>query len=142
MSAKVQYPHTATAFGETAPTYFAQDCYYAPSQTIAQNFTVQSAQVASWPASQLPTDYWSRPINPNNRECWTIAGNFPFNGLGGGQNWPANTNTYESNYNFIPYASAPSSAHVVWRTQVAVLGIVGGQGGVWQHQCSQRITPT
>jgi len=123
-------PQPATAFGETAPTYFAQDCYYAPCQSPVENLTVQQNYVVSWPASPLPGpgDYWTRPINPNNREWWTIAGNFPFSGLGGGTNWPADTNTYESNYNFLPYTQAPTSAHVVWRTQVAVLGLLGGQG--------------
>ena len=37
----------------------------------------------------------------------------------------ANTNPYESNYNFIPYVQAPSTAHVLWRRLGTIDGIVG-----------------
>ncbi len=38
--------------------------------------------VASWPPSAIPTDYWIRPVSPDNREWWTISGNYPWNGMG------------------------------------------------------------
>lgn len=83
-----------------------QDCYYAPSQSPKYSLSVQEAQVSSWQASPLPSDYWTRPISPNNREWWVIGGNCPNNEMGGGtgtEGWPDNTNIYRSNYKFTPY---------------------------------------
>ena len=103
--------------------------YYAPSSDGPYNLTVQQNMVASC-ASLLPTDYWTRPISPENREWWSIAGNYPATGIiGGGPNWPADTNTYMSNDKFTPYVQAPSTAHIAWRRQDALYGLVGGTWG-------------
>ncbi len=121
--------HGITSLFIGTGTVFNQDCYYAPSQTIKYTFVVQQNQVSSWPASPLPTNYWSRPISPDNREWWVIGGNDPNNevGLGTGTpGWPDNTNVYTNNYNFVPYTTGPTSAHVVWRQQGTLDGIVGG----------------
>ncbi len=105
--------------------------YYMPSTTGEQELTVQQNIVVSWPSSPLPTDYWTRPISLENREWWIIAGNYPPTGLvGGGPYWPANTNTYMSNYAFVPYVQGPNSAHVVWDRQGAIAGLVGGTSGI------------
>jgi hypothetical protein len=109
---------------------FTQSAYYKPASTIEQELTVQQEMVASWPVSALPTDYWTRPISPENREWWTISGNYPSTGVvGGGQYWPANTNKYMSNYNFVPYVQAPSTAHIVWKRQGSISGLIGGTEG-------------
>ncbi len=114
---------------QTGGSALLQSAYYLPSNSAVVKLTVQADPVASWPPSTLPTDYWSRPISPNNREWWVIAGNFPFSGIGGGANWPAYTNIYESNYKFVPYVQAPTSAHVLWRQQFAIGGLIGGTQG-------------
>jgi hypothetical protein len=108
---------------------YMASCYYKPSTSPTVEFTVQKDMVASWPPSALPTDYWSRPISPNNREWWIIAGHFPFTGVGGGEGWPANTNIYRSNYGFTPYVTTPNTAHVVWMREGEFGGLVGGQFG-------------
>ncbi len=82
----------------------------------------------SWPAAELPTDYWTRPIHFENREWWQIAGNYPWYGPGGGQDWPAGTNIYyNSRYGYIPYTTAPNTSHIVWKRLGAISGIVGGE---------------
>ncbi|MGE5638023.1 MAG: PQQ-binding-like beta-propeller repeat protein, partial [Chloroflexota bacterium] len=109
---------------------FPLSVYYKPSSDGPYEFVVQEQLVASWPPSALPTDYWTRPISPENREWWIIAGNYPATGIvGGGSNWPANTNTYMSNYGYIPYVQAPNTAHVVWKRQNAISGLIGGTMG-------------
>jgi hypothetical protein len=117
---------TATSGGYLA----TQDVYYAPSQTAKYNLVVQSGLVSSWPPSPLPTDYWTRPISPENREWWVIGGNCPYNEIGGGsgtEGWPDNTNVYASNYKFFPYVLGPNSGHVVWRKQGnGLAGLFGG----------------
>ena len=116
-------------------TNFTQSCYYEPSSTGEQELTVQQNIVASWPASPLPTDYWTRPVAFENREWWTIAGNNPWRGPGGGPVWDAlypDTNPcWSSNYAFTPWVQGPNSAHIVWKRMGALGGIIGGdvQGG-------------
>ena len=55
--------------------------------------------------------------------------------------WPADTNLYMSNYNFIPYVQAPKSAHVLWKQQGAISGIIGGKEGVYSA-LSGGVNPT
>ncbi|MEM2099535.1 MAG: PQQ-binding-like beta-propeller repeat protein [Candidatus Bathyarchaeia archaeon] len=96
--------------------------YYEPTSTDWQTLTVQNEQVMSW-HRDLPTDYWSRPIPPNNREWYVIGGNWPwdeFVGIGG---WSTHDNYYG------PYVTAPNSAHIVWKRLGALAGIIGGEAG-------------
>ena len=109
---------------------FTQSCYYKPASTSEQTLTVQQDMVMSWPPASIPTDYWTRPISPENREWWPIAGNYPSTGiLGGGEYWPTGTNTFMSNYNFFPYVQGPNTAHIVWNRQGDISGLIGGVEG-------------
>ena len=106
-----------------------QSAWYQASESPIVSLTVQQEAVMSWPAAQLPTSYWTRPIPIENREWWVIGGQYPYNGAGGGDAWPSNTNAYASNYKFTPYVQAPNTAHIAWMRQGALAGIVGGQFG-------------
>ena len=106
-----------------------QSAFYQPSTSPQVSLTVQDELVMSWPAAQLPTDYWTRPVPINNREWWLVGGHYPFTGVGGGSDWPANTNSYASNYKFTPYVQAPNTGHITWKRQGALAGIAGGQFG-------------
>ena len=104
--------------------------YYAPSTDGPFEFVVQQELAGSWPPSPLPSDYWTRPVSLENREWWPILGSYPNTGIvGGGPTWPADTNTYMSNYNFNPYVQGAKSAHIVWRRQNAIGGLIGGTLG-------------
>jgi hypothetical protein len=134
--------------------------YYNPSSTKEQTLTVQQDMVWSWPPAPLPTDYWTRPANINNREWWPILGNYPGTGYqGGGPMWDSlypNTNPcYSTNYGFHPWVQGPNSAHIVWKRQGAIAGIIGGPAGqygitsnpgnpsvVYAGRCYQTITET
>ena len=136
------YSNTATGSGgvtSTTYTSFAKSVYYKPSSDGPYNFVVQQDPAGSWPPASLPTDYWTRPVSPENREWWPILGNYPGTGIvGGGQYWPDDTNTYMSNYKFTPYAIAPNTAHVVWKQENAIGGLVGGVWGQIIPACSRR----
>jgi len=106
-----------------------QSAWYQASTSPEVSLTVQQEQVNSYPAAQLPTDYWTRPIPIENREWWVIGGHFPYTGVGGGEEWPANTNAYASNYKFTPYVEGPKTSHIAWMRQGALAGIAGGQFG-------------
>jgi hypothetical protein len=117
------------AFAAFAGPIYLDSAYYEPSTSKEVYLTVQEDMVYSWQGQPLPTDYWTRPIPNGDREWWTIGGQYPFTGQGGGSNWPADTNAFASNYKFTPYVQAPNTAHVVWARQGALGGIVGGQYG-------------
>ena len=111
-------------------TQATQSAYYLPSSTAEQTVTVQTDMVASWPPAPLPTDYWTRPVPYEHREWWTILGNYPWTGPGGGTVWDElypNTNPwYSSSYRFIPWTQAPNTCHIVWtRQDYASAGIIG-----------------
>ena len=97
--------------------------YYNPSDTQNQQLIVQAEPIPQWPTISLPTDYWSRPINAENREWAAISGNW----LMGGYN--ASTKTIRSSGGFNPYTTSPNSGHIVWKREITPGGIVGGDFG-------------
>ncbi len=96
---------------------------YTASETDWQNLTVTEDMVSSWPYEQLPTDYWTRPVNPMHRDWYSILGNYPFTG---GQYWYSQRTLYPSNYKYTAYVQAPNSCHVVWKRQGNNAGMIGG----------------
>jgi hypothetical protein len=80
------------------------------SQSRVVELTVQTAPIEAWPEVPLPTGYWSYPISAENRDWYTIAGNW----IGGGS--PAY------------FTKAPNSAHVLWTKPLTFGGIAGESG--------------
>jgi hypothetical protein len=114
---------------------FPGSCYYTPSSTQWQNLTVQTNPVYPWPSAALPTDYWTRPVRPENREWWSILGNYPGTGYqGGGPTWDMlypNTNpVWSSQYSFHPWVQGPNTGHIVWKRSVTIAGLLGGPAGI------------
>jgi outer membrane protein assembly factor BamB len=126
-------------FMTSGPTPVAS-AYYKPSSSPVVNVTVQEDIVASW-SSALPTDYWTRPAHVENREWWTILGNFPPTGyVGGGSTWdalyPETSTQYNARGKFIPWVEAPDTAHIVWKRQGSIAGLIGGQTGQYGYSNS------
>jgi hypothetical protein len=114
--------------------------YYSPSSSPPLKIVVQQDLIASWPPAPLPTDYWTRPVSPNNREWWTILGCYPSTGYSPvdpaymqGVTWdslyPNTSKTWSSTGNFVPYVQAPNTAHILWSRVVGIGGLIGGQLG-------------
>jgi hypothetical protein len=101
----------------TGGTLYTESCYYPPTSTPEQTLTVQQDMVASWTPAQLPTDYWTRPVSMMNREWWPILGNYPYPFTSGNGDFAG------------PYVIAPNSAHIVWRRQGDIVGLIGGELG-------------
>ncbi len=126
------FPRTVTPSGGVfAPSITLESVYYKPSSTGELPLTVQEAPVEGWPETGLPTDYWTRPVSGEKREWSSILGSYPPDGIVGVNDtkWPANTNPYMSNYGFVPYVQGPTSAHIVWKKDFMLGGLVGGPGG-------------
>jgi outer membrane protein assembly factor BamB len=101
---------------------FGQD-YYLPSKSNPVNLTVQAQAVpTSAPTIPLPTSYWTRPINAENQQWYSISGNWLmqcYNLIG----------TFAERGVYAPYTLAPSSAHIMWTKELSFGGIVGGESG-------------
>jgi hypothetical protein len=115
-------------------TSFETSVYYKPSSSPVMNLTVQQDPVGGWSNSPLPTDYWTRPINPENRDWWPIAGAYPGTGyVGGGEKWEelyaGNNPHWSDRYCFTPWVTAPNTPHVVWTRLDTLDGLIGGPSG-------------
>ncbi|MGB9960234.1 MAG: PQQ-binding-like beta-propeller repeat protein [Candidatus Bathyarchaeales archaeon] len=112
----------------TSGTLYTQSAYYKPASTPEQKLIVKKDLVVlSWPPSALPTDYWTRPVTVQHREWASILGNYP----------DPNVNP---RYDYAgPYTIAPNTAHVVWKRQQGVAGLIGGYLGS-AHVGNQETT--
>jgi outer membrane protein assembly factor BamB len=107
-------------------TYFPEqeknfnDRYSGPPGTIMEesysdwvDLTVTDDPREFYPEHQLPTEYWTRPIDSQLREWATISGNW----LG------CVPNSYAA------YTEGPETAHVLWAKAVTTGGLAGGEFG-------------
>ncbi len=92
------------------------DLYYKPS-TTKTSITVQNDSITNYPDWPLPTDYWTRPIQSENRLWGSIGGN-----------WLLSRYTVQSNA-YAPYTTAPNTAHIVWTKELTFGGVTGGETG-------------
>ncbi len=65
---------------------------------------VQQTPIPNWPEAPLPSDYWTLPINSEDRSWSTLA-----------SNWLKGTWLYNG---FQTEGTAPTSAHILWTTPI------------------------
>ncbi len=96
--------------------------YHKPSKSNPVNLTVQAEATPYSPDYPLPTEYWNRPINAENRQWYQISGNWlmqSYNVIG----------TFGERGVYAPYTQSPGSAHIVWTKELTFGGIAGGEQG-------------
>jgi hypothetical protein len=89
---------------------YVNDTYLASSATTT--LTVQQEQIPQPPSFPLPTEYWTRPIEGQNTNWYTIA-----------SNWLSSPQIM---YRFQPDGAAPNSPHIMWTQPYEFGGVVGG----------------
>jgi outer membrane protein assembly factor BamB len=105
----------------TFPRTTYNNVNYSASETPDYLLVVQQNPVPSYPGQSMPTEYWSRPIDSQLREWWSVSGNWAVK--------PQNLIT-EAN-------DAPTTAHILWTTPLGdtMGGLVGGdQYGTTAYQ--------
>jgi outer membrane protein assembly factor BamB len=70
---------------------------------------VQEEPIKVYPGNPLPTEYWTRPINAQFREWYTVSGS----------SW------MDNNYN-----EGPETPHILWTKPLTTGGLVGGTLGL------------
>ncbi len=102
---------TYTWNSSSSERIYTNDVFGPASKTIT--FEAQQdplpEPISSYP---LPTEYWTRPIEGENTDWWTISSNW----LGGAYT----TNNVQND------GSAPNSAHIMWTKPIQDGGVVGG----------------
>ena len=88
-----------------------------PSVSQPLNLVVQQDPLPPYPGHALPTEYWSRPIDPQLREWFRISGN-----------WLSRSENAIALYN----DDAPETAHVLWAKAMTTGGLTGGLWGEGQ----------
>jgi outer membrane protein assembly factor BamB len=79
------------------------------SDSAKLTLVVTEEPIRIYPATPLPTEYWTRPINAQFREWYSIAGS----------SWEDNE-----------YNAAPETPHILWTKPLTMGGLVGGQLGL------------
>jgi len=89
--------------------------WYAASQTEDYELIVTEEPTPAYPGHYLPTEYWSRPIDSQLREWWSVAGS-----------WIEKPNSL-----LAPYNDGPETAHILWNMPVGDTagGLMGGDSG-------------
>ena len=87
-----------------------------------------TAPILSYP---LPTEYWTRPIEGQNTDWWSISSNWlnpPFIRIGdsGTQGAVSACDTQGGYGRFQPDGTAPNSPHIMWTRPLQDGGVVGG----------------
>jgi outer membrane protein assembly factor BamB len=97
--------------------------YYTPAESPTITLTVQSQPIPSYPETAIPNDYWTRPINGQNRGWASSVGDWLMNG------YNATGKAFDAQFGFNPYSQAPRSSHIMWTKELGLGGIVGGAMG-------------
>ncbi len=130
--------YTPTMEGNYTFTVFFQKLYYRWNSTVGggsndyfgttflpSNYTttvvVQADPISlvGLPAMEsVPSEYWTRPIEGQNTDWWTVASNW--------LNGPHDRDNGGMENRFQPDGTAPNSAHILWTRPTEDNGIIGG----------------
>ena len=111
----------AQTYNWTTPPIFDPELYgvimYEASDSDILEVTVTTEQIEYYTPAPLPKEYWTRPIDAQQREWLTIS-----------ENWLGQGNSVEGGY--VPNNDyAPDTAHVLWSKALEIGGLAGGQTG-------------
>ncbi len=97
--------------------------WYTPLESKVVDVAVQDQPISVTPELPFPSEYWTRPINSENREWYQISGNWL---MGKGDK---DAVAFEGSGNANPYSVAPNTGHIMWTKPLLAGGIVGGTIG-------------
>jgi hypothetical protein len=116
-------------------TFSTTGQYYEPSTSPAIILTVQQQSQQPLPDVPLPTQYWTSPINGQNRLWGSISGDWLMLG------YNSSSMNFDFPSGFNPYSQAPMSSHVMWTKPIRLGGIVGGDFGDESYYSGESYEP-
>jgi len=93
------------------------------ASTATMTLEVTTEPLVYYPSHALPSEYWSRPIDPQLREWYSVSGN-----------WVTTPDNAIALYN----DNAPTTAHTLWVKDLTTGGLTGGLWGDGQIQASSE----
>jgi hypothetical protein len=95
--------------------------FYTSSQSDILKLEVQVDPKPNYPGHLMPSEYWTRPVDAQLREWWSIAGSWV-------SSKPANL--------YAPWNDPPESAHILWTMPMGDVmgGLSGGNNGEIGYQ--------
>jgi hypothetical protein len=109
---QTHFPEQTITTTKTAPSIPIGAVMQASDSEIL-TIVVQDTPIPDYPATPLPTEYWTRPIDSQYREWSTISGN-----------WLGWENRYDAKY--VPGNDGPETGHILWNKILKSGGVVGG----------------
>jgi len=96
--------------------YYRNNDYLPSESEIVTLEIIEGYWKPDYPGHSLPTEYWTRPVDSQLREWYTIMGS-----------WVAKPRNL-----FAPYNDAPESAHILWSMPIGdnAAGLSGGDNGM------------
>jgi outer membrane protein assembly factor BamB len=103
-----------TTFDFFSMSMVTRQTWYEAADSEKLALVVQADPIPYYPSMPLPSEYWTRPIDPQLREWYTVSGSW----LTAPQNL------------FAPYNAAPETAHILWTKPLTTGGLAGGELGL------------
>ena len=126
----IWFPYTPNKVGNytfkaTYPGGQLSPGLFLPSESPTSTLLVQQNPIQNYQDTPLPTNYWTRPINGQNRLWSSISGDW----LMASYSLLYKTAAGVSVGAFNPYSQAPQAPHVMWTKEITTGGLVGGDQG-------------
>ncbi|PVX24141.1 MAG: hypothetical protein CW716_10705 [Candidatus Bathyarchaeum sp.] len=109
---QAHFPQQTTTETNTSPGLPTGTVMLASTSEVIE-LVVQDEPIANYPGHSLPTQYWTRPIDAQLREWYTISGSWLELNRFGAPIVPGND-------------EAPESAHILWADELYMGGLAGG----------------
>ncbi len=107
------YNYTTSDPFSFPPAINVVNCYYEADDSPILELVVGAEASQYWPGVPLPTEYWTRPIDSQNREWYSISGSYLS---------PGSIFGVSESYG----QKGPETAHVLWQKQLQIGGLAGG----------------
>jgi outer membrane protein assembly factor BamB len=124
------YKFKFTYAGETF-----QNGTYMPSESPTTELIVQQNPIEKYPENPIPNDYWTRPINAQNRQWSNIAGNWLTRA------YSARFGSFGEVSGYNPYSQAARAPHVMWTKELTLGGLIGGDFGTYSYYAGHSYEP-
>ena len=119
------YPGETTP-ATTGPGGSSPETVFLPSTSPTITLTVVQNALPVLTGNPTPTSYWTRPINDQNWNWGTVSNNWLMAA------WDGSSRQFDQGSVYVPSASAPNSAHVLWTMPLTFGGAIGGEFGAAQ----------
>ena len=108
---------------------------FLPSESPVSELVVQQSAVEPYVDTPVPTGYWTRPINAQNRLWSSIAGNWLTRA------YSAHYGSFGEATGFNPYSQAALAPHVMWTKELTLGGLIGGEFDSYSYYAGHSYEP-